>query len=81
MLGRRGESFGEGREVGHTAHRFHFFAPRQLFRQGHNIDGPPGIDQLRHAAVNAAVRVQRKIVGAKLFRRLVIGMVVEQDRA
>ena len=71
----------EGGEIGDTAHRFHLLAAGQLLREGHNINRAMGVDQLRHAAEDAPMRVQREIFPAELFRRLVIGVVVEQDRA
>ena len=73
--------FGEGREISHPAHRLDLLAASQFLRQGHDIDRAMSVDQLRHAAVDPPVRVEREVFGAKLFRSLVIGMVIEQDRA
>ena len=55
------QTFREGGGVGDVAHRLHFLAPRQFFRQGHDIDCAMGVDQFRHAAVDETVRVQKEV--------------------
>ncbi len=75
------QTLSERREIRHAADRFNLFAACQFVRERNDVNGASGINQLRHARVNAAVRIQREIFGANFLRRLVEGEVVEQDCA
>ena len=52
-----GETLREGSEVGDAADRLHLLAPGVLLRERDDINRVSPVDQLRHAGVNAPVRV------------------------
>src|SRR5580693_5914662 len=55
--------------------------PIQFLDERDHVDRPRRLRQIDHARINPPVRVERKILDAQMLRRLVIGKVVEQDRA
>ncbi len=55
--------------------------PVKLLDQRDHVDRTRRLRQIHHARINSPVRVQRKILDAKMLGGLVIGKVVEENRA
>jgi len=53
----------------------------QFLDQGNQVDGPRGFGQVHHPRINTAMGVERKIVRLQTLRGLVVGEIVEQNRA
>ena len=75
------QTLGERGEVGHSADGLDLLVAGQLVGQGDDVDGAAGVDQLAHAQEDAAMRVEREVVGLEDFGGLGVGGVVEQDGA
>ncbi len=81
----------DGRPVGHAvekagdiggiADRLEFFLAVEFLDESDDVDGPGVFGQIHHAGVEAAMCVEREIVRLQMFGGVVVGMIVEQDRA
>ncbi len=63
------QTLGQRRQVGHAAHRLHLLVAGQLVGQRDDVHGPLRVHQLAHAHEDTAMRVERKIVRRRSFRR------------
>ena len=75
------QTLGERREISHAAHGLDFLVAGQLVGQGDDVHGALRVHQLAHAQEDAAMRVEREVVGLEPFGGLGVGRVVEQDGA
>src|SRR6185312_8607676 len=69
------------RDIRHATHGFNLFVLAELLGERDKIDGTPALRELHHAQVNAAVRVEREIVGAEKLCSLRVGRIIEQNGA
>ena len=53
----------------------------KLLDQRDHVDRARRLGQIDHARIDAAVGVEREVFGPEMFGRLVVGEVVEEDRA
>ena len=75
------QTLGERGQIGHAADGLDLFVAGQLVGQRDDVDGALGVDQLAHAQEDAAMRVEREVVGFEVFGGLGVGRVVQQDGA
>ena len=76
-----GQTLSERGQIGHAADGLDLLVAGQLVGEGDDVDGAAGVDQLAHAQEDAAMRVEREVVGLDGFGGLGVGGVIEQDRA
>ena len=76
-----GNAIEQRRDVSHVADRLQFLLPVQLLDQRDDVDRPRRLGQIHHARVDAPVRIEREIFRPQMLGRLVVGEIVEQDRA
>ena len=76
-----GNAIQQRRNIRHVADGLQFFVPVQLFDQRDDVDRPRRLGQIDHARINAAMRIEREIFRPQMLRGLVVGKIVEQDRA
>ena len=53
----------------------------EFLDQRDHVDGPGGFGEIDHARINTAMRIERKIFDAQMLGSLVVGEIIEQDRA
>jgi len=75
------QALGERREIRDAADRLDLLEARQLVGQGDDVDRALRVNELAHAQEDAAMRVERKVVGLELLGSLGMRGVVQQDRA
>ena len=76
-----GHAIDQAGDVGHIADRLQILVPVEFLDQRDHVDRPRRLRQIDHAGVNAAMRVEREIFNPQMLGGLVVGKVVEQDRA
>ncbi len=83
VLDRRpvGHAVDQRRQIRNAANRFHLFAAVEFLDQRDHVDRTAALLQVAHARINAAVRVQRKVVRREVFGGLIVERIVQQDRA
>ncbi len=75
-----GNAVDERRQVGDAADRFDLFAAIELLGERDHVNRAAGVLQIAHAGEDAAMRVEREVVGLE-FGGLIVEQAVEQDRA
>ncbi len=76
-----GNAIEQARHVGHIADRLQILVPIQFLDQRDHVDRPRRFRQVHHPRINPPVRVEREIFDPQMLGGLVVGKVVEQDRA
>ena len=76
-----GYALHQARHIRHVADRLQILMPVEFLDQRDHVDRPRRLRQIHHPRINPPVRVQRKILDPQMLRRLVIGKIVQQDRA
>ena len=75
------QSIRKRRHVGNAADGLDFFVLSKLLGEGDEVDGTAGFGQLHHAQVDAAVRIEREVVGPEKLGCLRIRRIVEKNSA
>ncbi len=76
-----GNSLEEAGNVRHISNGLQIFVPIEFLDQRNHIDRPRGFRKIDHARVNAPVGIEREVFDPQMLGCLVVGKVVEQDRA
>ena len=76
-----GHAIEQAGDITRVPDRFSFFMAVQFLDQGDQVDGARGFGQVHHPRINTAMGVERKIVRLQTLRSLVVGEIVEQNRA
>ena len=63
--GALGNAVNQRRQIRHAADRLHFLAAVQLLDQRDHVHRPAALLQVAHARINAAMRVEREVVGVR----------------
>ncbi len=71
----------QARDVADVANRLQFLAPVQFLDQRDHVNRTRRLRQIDHARVNAAMRIEREIFRLQMLGSLVVGKIVEQNRA
>ena len=80
MLRAVGNSVDERRQVGDSADGLDLLAAVEFLGEGDHVDGAASVLQIAHAREDAAMRVEREVVGLE-FGGLIEEQAVEQDGA
>jgi hypothetical protein len=75
------QAFGQRCQVGYATDRLDLFVAGKLVRERDDINCASRVNQLAHPQKDAAVRIEREIVGFESLRSLSVGCVIEQNRA
>ena len=75
------DAFHQARNVGHIADRLQILVPIEFFDQRDHVDWARRFRQIHHARIDPAMRVEREILDPQMFGGLVVGKVIQQNRA
>ncbi len=76
-----GYAVDERRQIGDAADRLDLFAAVEFLDQGDHVHRPASLLQIAHARINAAMGVEREVVGGEMLGGLIVERVIEQDCA
>src|SRR5204863_4152813 len=68
-------------DVGRAADGFEFTVSAEFLCQRDQVDGTRGVRKIHHARVNTAVGIEEKVFGLQVLGSLIVGKVVEKNRA